>query len=561
MEEQMALSQMKSLVKADYVSQLPSLVIDPRSLILLIDLDEETIVVSSDTRKQADKVSIAAPYSDEVTNWMHAAFDAVGPTLRGYKTEQLYSSTVGSEKVNVNLQSVSLRRQYDRGDYKEMNYVLIYFVPEEVVYEETTKSLNRAVNLSILLAIAGVVLLVTLAIISTLPLIRLALDMEKVRSMRMDDIDLTQNSRLIEFSSLIIGFQAMCEMLIEYKSFMPKTLFNLNSGSDEDEDSETTTSALSQSKQSRTRSRSSALGSSRNPSEGFAQLSKVARQQLQVGEAAINQTRGSLLAVRLVLDEGKDMAVKSFEALLAAIEHSIGTGILHSFNTTAAEELIVTWGVAGNPMSTRTTQERAVHAALGIKHLLAAEKMSVAMTAISAKFSAGNVGSKRTRGFAVFGAPIRLLPTMSSASKCISQTMSATTILVNNEISKTQGFSCTPVDSVISNNGTLTVFYELAGQTQINEQEWMYQLQEMELKATRTFEMYLKELLLKTSADMSDVSEIITVPSNTASDGNPVMLKIRRLLDPSQMLNDIPICSLIERRSVVLLAAAGQGAV
>ncbi|KAJ9446598.1 hypothetical protein DIPPA_21013, partial [Diplonema papillatum] len=260
MEEQMALSQMKSLVKADYVSQLPSMVIDSRSLILLIDLDEETIVVSSDTRKQADKVSIAAPYSDEVTNWMHAAFDAVGPTLRGYKTEQLYSSTVGSEKVNVNLQSVSLLKQYNSGEWKKMNYVLIYFVPEEVVYEETTKSLNRAVNLSILLAIVGVVLLVTLAIISTLPLIRLALDMEKVRSMRMDDIDLTQNSRLIEFSSLIIGFQAMCEMLIEYKSFMPKTLFNLNAGSDEDEDSEKVTSTHS--KQSRTHSRSSAFGSS-----------------------------------------------------------------------------------------------------------------------------------------------------------------------------------------------------------------------------------------------------------------------------------------------------------
>ncbi|KAJ9444231.1 hypothetical protein DIPPA_15891 [Diplonema papillatum] len=546
--DQMALSQMKSLIKADYVSQLPSMRIDPRSLILLIDLDEETIVVSSDTRKQADKVSIDAPYSDEVTNWMHAAFDAVGPTMRGFKTEQLYSSAVGSEKVNLNLQSVSLQKEYNPGDFKEMNYVLIYFVPEEVVYEETNKSLNRAVNLSILLAIVGVVLLVTTAIFSTLPLIRLAMDMEEVRSMRMDNIDLTQNSRLIEFSSLIVGFQAMCEMLIEYKSFMPKTLFNV--GSDDDEESELV-SSVHLSKQSRTRS--SALGSSRNLSDSITQYSKVTRQQLQVGEAAINQTRGTLLAVRLLLDEGKDMAVKSFETLLAAIERSIGNGVLHSFNTTAAEELIVTWGVAGNPMSLRTTQERAAYAALGIKHLMSAENTPVTMVAISGRLSAGNVGSKKTRGFAVFGSPVRLLPTMTSASKCISQTMSATTIVVNTDMSNTEGFSFTLVDSVISKNGTLITLHELVGKNQVHEQEWMYQLQEME-QVTRTFETYLEELLSKTEADLSDLSKVAAVPSDTVSEQINAMQKIRMLLDPSRMLNDILICSLIERRSAVLVA-------
>ncbi|KAJ9437044.1 hypothetical protein DIPPA_30178, partial [Diplonema papillatum] len=368
-------TQIKSYLRADFVATVPSMNLDARSLLLLVDRSKLRVLASSDIRKQEEKVYLTQPYGEDVSAWTKAALDILGDTFTSglLKTAEIYDRTIDGKKVMINFQTAVAT-----ANKRTLDFLLVYFVPEEVVYEEANRSLAKAINISVILSVVGVVVLVVLATFITLPLISLANSMEDVRAMHMEDIDLNRASRLTEIGSLILGFQAMCRMLIEYKSFMPKSLFNVADDETSDSQSEMSKSQLS----------CSGTEKKFSQSQSSASRSMAKRKQgpspNQVGLGALAHNKATLLVVTL-LEPGKEM--ESFEAILSTVEAAVGGGVLHSWSATRPDELVVSWG-ATNGLH-RASGEKAANAALDIAQVY---PTGVAITAVAGRVCAGNIG-------------------------------------------------------------------------------------------------------------------------------------------------------------------------
>ncbi|KAJ9461005.1 hypothetical protein DIPPA_30570 [Diplonema papillatum] len=526
-----SLYELQSYLRADFVDSMQSMRLDARSLVLLLDRVGGTVVVSSDPNRQREKIVVTPPFNANVSEWTKAGLAVLGDGWDSgtVGSEEATGVTISGEKVSVSLATV-----VESGS-KTLDYVLVYFVPDTVVYEEANRSLAAAINVSILLTVGGVLILVVLATFITLPLIALANDMEDVRTMQIDTISLTEQSRLTELGSLILGFQAMCEMLVEYKSFLPKTLFNVT----EDED-DLGSEGRSDSKRSASRT-SWSEDLSHTVSHGSKALSK--RKQgptnTQIGLGTIQQVRGSLLTIT-VLEPGKEM--ETFASALSTVEASIFNGVLHSFSSTHANEIVVSWGLSGGSTGARVACERAAGAALEIvRHL----KTKVAIAGMSARVNAGNVGNKKTRAFALFGSGIGYLHRIVESSCALAEALRRSVIVGNPDFTKLPGFEFKLVD-YITVSTRLTPIRELTGKAEVAEQEWMYQLRDMETKVTgSTFISVMQELATGSTGIVHPAlkAALAAAPEQDSA----AQQGLRNVLDPTHLFDDVSLAVLIRR--------------
>ncbi|KAJ9440764.1 hypothetical protein DIPPA_31658 [Diplonema papillatum] len=536
-----SVSQIQSYVKANFVSHMPSMAIDARSLVLLIDRASLKVIVSSDKNKQEERASLANLRSPKISSWTRVALRILGENLaEGFvMTSDIFSATINGKPVMINFETARAEsRGWGQSRRFELSYLIVNIVPEEVIFEEANKSLYRAVNVNVMMSMIALFVLVFLATFITLPLISLATDMEDVRAMRMDEMDLTKTSRLTELGSLIMGFQAMCAMLIEYKSFMPKTLFN--DGDAEDEGSETNDTATLISKND-----SKASASSRYTSRSSMALHVAKQKQgpsaTQISVGAIKQQKGAILIINLLTERGKDMSPGTFEAVLSVVEASIGHGVLHAINTTKPGELVVSWGVAGGAMTVRTSSDKAVHASLELMHSV---KKNLALACMSVKVSSGNIGNRNTRGFAIFGQGMEEVSQYIESAVGLARHHRRSFTVVNSEVARLQGYDCAPVDSIRIQDSTVTI-NELKGKTVVEEQEWMYQLQQM----SQTVPMFsVGEVISKfVSESGCESNGVQTFIESTDVSSAPFIDELRRLLDPADALGDMSLCVLIKR--------------
>ncbi|KAJ9436223.1 hypothetical protein DIPPA_32947 [Diplonema papillatum] len=539
-----SMSQIRSYVKANFVSHMPSMAIDARSLVLLIDRDLLRVVVSSDKNKQEEKAYLHDMNSPKISSWTRVAMGIIGENLaEGFvMTSDIFSTTINGEPVMINFETARAEvRRWGRNRKRyELSYLIVNIVPEEVIFEEANKSLYRAVNVNAMMSVAALFVLVFLATFITLPLISLANDMEDVRAMRMDEMDLTKTSRLTELGSLIMGFQAMCAMLIEYKSFMPKTLFNDGDAEDDVLSETNDTTTLISKNDSRT-SRASSRYTDRSSRALTVAKQKQGPSATQISVGAIKQQRGAILIISLLTERGKDMSPGTFEAVLSVVEASIGYGVLHAINTTKPGELVVSWGVAGNAVPVRTSSDKAAHAALELMHSV---KKNLALACVSIKVSSGNIGNKHTRGFAIFGQGIEQAFQHVESAAALARHHKRSVTVVNLEVARLQGYDFAPVDSIKTHNNTVTI-NELKGSTVVEEQEWMYQLQQIAQKdPSPTVGDVIAKFLSESGCESNGAQAFIKnndVPSTSFVD------ELRRLLDPADALDDVSLCVLIKR--------------
>ncbi|KAJ9438959.1 hypothetical protein DIPPA_34627 [Diplonema papillatum] len=164
---------------------------------------------------------------EDISEWVQDVLDVLGSDwdTRAIPLED-FTVDVGGERVDVNMRSVYVSEDITTTVTRTVRYLFIQMYPYAVTMEEADKTVAETVDLSVILSIVGITVVLVVISFLMLPLVRLALDMEKVRLLDLDELDLTQGSRLTEIASLLLGFQSMCQMLTEYKAFMPKTLFD-----------------------------------------------------------------------------------------------------------------------------------------------------------------------------------------------------------------------------------------------------------------------------------------------------------------------------------------------
>eukprot|EP00659_Diplonema_papillatum_P016569 gene16569-25414_t len=532
---------MKSVVVSQFITSVEAMGMDDRSLALLLDRDHLVVAASSDPSKQLEGVSFESPFSSNVSEWMRAVFTVVtydNLVIGGITPSVITEAKVDGKRVLINMETAGASVTIG-GVKRTLQFVVIYIVPDGVLYHDRNEILALSVNLAGLLSVVGLVTLILLATLISAPLVALASDMEKVRTMRVDEIDLEKDSRLLEVGSLLVGFKAMCSMLIEYKSFMPKTLFSMDTSDTSESEFET---KLTQ---------KDSLGSSRTNNQSAPAAHAERRKQNGVsnhlGLGALSQTQGTILVVTLIEELNKDMSTTAFETLLNIVERSTTTGVLHPFTTVRPNELVISWGIVTAYSSVRVTTDKAATAALDIRKHCSGNDLRVGIAGVSGSFNSGNIGNKKTRGFAIFGASVPLLGSAVRSSVALAKAFAKTTIVVTPEFTKVQGFEHRVVDSIQA-PAALIALHELCGKHDVEEQEWMYQLRELEQK-NRDPEKYcvFLESFLAAKGPLPETLTSFLSDSKNELDELVVMNDLRALLDARRMMNDISLCSLITR--------------
>ncbi|KAJ9465609.1 hypothetical protein DIPPA_12988 [Diplonema papillatum] len=470
-----SLTIIKRVIESDFVLKLPTLDLDPRSLILMIDQVEGRIAVSSDNVKQPDGVSIA----DELTAWGKAGLEAVGGSITGMLNSTTGDVSVDGRSCFLNAETVYYISKDDGLYERQVGYLIVYIVPNEVVLGEADDALEKSVWTSILLLCLGLACLTTASAIITLPLVALAYDMEKVRVMRLDSLlNTNKSSMLTEIASLLLGFQYMCKMINEYKAFMPQTLF-MGSDTEADEEKSISDSASrtrSQTSQSHSQSQSRTLGSVTTGKH-----EKVTTVQL----SGLQNVKGAVLSIQIhpaSRDGPLGFSLDRFTAVFSAVEKvaHASNGIIHSFSTMHAEEIIVSWGMNGTCLSAPL---RAVTAATEIRGLVDSTRVRLALAISAGRFKAGNIGSAHTRGFCVAGAPVKSYDAVVKSASALSRCLERSIVVCDKEGSDLPGFVMSEID-VANVDGRRALIKEVVSRNDGDMQEWMYELDDLKKNST-----------------------------------------------------------------------------
>eukprot|EP00659_Diplonema_papillatum_P004367 gene4367-6761_t len=473
-----ALNIMKATLEADVAISHFASGTDPRSLLLLIDRIEGRIALTSDRSKQVDNVFL--DQQANISDWTMSALNILGPswTTRSVPEED-YVVELAGNAVSVNMAAVSVVQ--DESDVnRKVGYLVILMTPREVTMQAADETLDEAIDLSVVLSVAGITMLLCLSTVLVLPLIHLASDMEEVRAMQLDSLDLTKNSRLTEVASLLLGFQSMCVMMNEYKAFMPKTIFNIEDDTD-CEDGHTHVDVTDDEKGSRVTKTSKTSRSSTNANSRARSKANVL-----IGLGSMQAARGVVAIVKLatLVAASAEQAVELFQKTLAVVEQAAAAtiGVLHAFNTGNIGELLLSWGLAGQANSSGVSIERSCNAFL--KMMDAATNSLTANMAIGAaygKLRVGNVGNQSTRGFALIGNPMHAATAAVETADILSKAWNRHVVVTEDDLAVAASTSFTFQSVDVARLGErLRLLSELTGIVAVANKEWMYQLADIQ---------------------------------------------------------------------------------
>ncbi|KAJ9465248.1 Adenylate cyclase [Diplonema papillatum] len=205
-------------------NEINTMSVDAQSLIVLLDRTTTRVLISSDLSKQNESVRLV---DDEADRPVHPWLQKMAETFPAWQTSPTDISRIYSLPVDGDI--IFNMHSFVAGDdvtnRTDTKLLLLYMTPESVVMGETDEAIARSLDVSIMLTLCGVVAAVALAVQITRPLIMLAEQLEMVRSMEIDRVSIGTNSTMLEVSVLLSGFHSMCLMLAQYKSFLPRTLF------------------------------------------------------------------------------------------------------------------------------------------------------------------------------------------------------------------------------------------------------------------------------------------------------------------------------------------------
>ncbi|KAJ9441324.1 hypothetical protein DIPPA_13573 [Diplonema papillatum] len=468
-----ALSSMKRFVESDFIQKLPGLDLDPRSLVLMIDQVEGRIAVSSDSFKQPDGILV----SEGLTAWGVAALGVIGGTIKGSLNGTSFQADVDGKPCFLDASTVYYGKESSTVNpfFRQIGYLIVYIVPEEVVLGEAERALEKSVWISILLLCVGLACLTTASAIITLPLVALAFDIEEVRVMRLEGLlNSTKSSMLTEIASLLLGFQHMCRMINEYKAFMPQTLFMGSETEVEHSEHEST-------HQSHTSRTSKSNSTSQQRSTVASKYEKVMAVQL----SGLQNVRGAVLSISVhsaAAGKSSGFNLDNFSEVFSAVERLVhsSNGVIHSFQTMHAEEIIASWGMNG---SCSSASQRAVTAAFSLRGLVDSAKVRLSLAVCAGRFKAGNIGSSQTRGFCVAGSPVKSYDAVVRSANALSSCLQRSIIVCDKEGADMPGFVMFEID-MANINGKRSLFKEVVNRADGDMQEWMYELDDLKKNST-----------------------------------------------------------------------------
>ncbi|KAJ9446504.1 hypothetical protein DIPPA_13557 [Diplonema papillatum] len=538
-----SLAQMKRKVESSFVANIPGMNIDSRSLVLLVDRDTMSIPVSTDPARQIDGVSLASPLSADVSAWARAFLDILGGDLRSgvYNEETSYTTTVAGDVVFVNLAGAYASDQNQYVDQnvtaRKMTYVIAYFVTEATILQKANDALREAIDLSLLLSFTVLIVVVYLATFITVPLTTLAYSMEDVRLMRMDDIQSGRNSLLTELSSLLLGFRSMCTMLEEYKSFMPKTLFNDDDSTSEDSSQPDSNPVGSRISGSKVGSKGSRGGSRVGSKMGSTQVSSaLAHRAIPLHENGW-KTKGATIVVfrlqeRADPDGAGQLDAELLQKYVGVVEKEAKSrgGVLHSFHALSPVDLAVSWGLVGNRTANSIiSMERAATALLNVQEAMRKElNEDVHAIAISGRMKAGNCGSRETRGFGIHGACVERIPHALRGCAALSELLQQPSFnLVNSDFARVPGVALQKRD-VSFIRGCPALMGSISVCEVGEMKEWMYELEDLESKASpdTAFDTLLQAICSHQTVSAADVGKAHSSLLQEAKDEDRALLPV-----------------------------------
>ena len=499
--------------------------LDPRTLVLLIDRNYPyNVLVSSDKVRQPERVSVISESGTYTHLYPWTA--AILETISDWETRVIDGIHLEKNGIDSNLLSVDYSSAQGSRD---ISYLLCYMTPSVVIQEEADASMERSLNFSLTLSAVAIIIIVSLIVMFTAPLIALATDMEYVRLFEMERVtSAAGNSRfrfMTEISSLLLGFENMCEVLIEYKAYLPKSIF---ADSDTDVDESIVNGRVNNCGSSHVVTNQSSL-SQRSDSSITVSTNHGAinvRHNVRVGVdlGKLRTARGACVVFQL--RNGNSILAKAdqpqeiVKTLLSTMEEAAirQKGVLHTLSARSPTEFSISWGIVGPDVS---CCYKAARTAIRIRDAVEsssiliktsgndqAKKLQFSMVLSGAKCKAGNMGTTHTRGFGMTGEICNSLTIM----KAIGDDFAAISnvILVDHPAAETlHDFDMRAVE-IVRIRQTALLLKQLLQESSAGEAEageWMYQIQTTPSRST-PLDKCFQDLLA--GANINDVVEELT---------------------------------------------------
>eukprot|EP01060_Flectonema_neradi_P030680 TRINITY_DN4504_c4_g1_i1.p1 TRINITY_DN4504_c4_g1~~TRINITY_DN4504_c4_g1_i1.p1 ORF type:complete len:1161 (+),score=250.80 TRINITY_DN4504_c4_g1_i1:63-3485(+) len=529
------------LAVAKMKSDFGKMGLDPRTIVLLIDRNYPfNILVSSDKRRQPERISVVVEngtYS-HLYPWTAELLTAIP----SWQTQVIDGMHLENNGVHSNLLSVDYSSSQGSRD---ISYLLCYMTPAAVIQEEADESMERSLNFAITLSIVTVILVVGMTIVFTAPLINLATDMEYVRLFEMEKVSSISASKfsfMTEIASMLLGFEHMCEMLTEYKAYLPKTVF-----ADSDTDIEesvvngrggasshilTTRSSRSQ------RSETSVSQNTTTNNHGAINGRQNARNGVEIGK--LRTARGACLIFQL--KNGNSSLARSeqphevVKTLLSIMEEAATRqkGVLHTLSARSPTEFMISWGIIGPDVSCCYKAARTairLRDAIGVSNLQLPEMTSASKAQFSISLSgsrckAGNMGTTYTRAFGMTGEMCDSLSVLKAVGDDFASISNV--ILIDQQGAESlHDFDMRAVEIIKVGQSVVLVKQLLSESTAREAGEWMYQIQTAPSRTT-PLDKCFQDLLA--GAEIGDVVEQLANDLSEGSQHDDLLLRIAERL-------------------------------
>ena len=429
------------------------------SIIVVVDVADGAVLVSSDLGRQPEQEA------NNVHPWVRDALTQLEfqtKLIDRTRTVRVTDDEGTVALCNQDQVSVGIREGFGR----DRSWILMYITPEHVILGKATATREATLYIGVSLALAAVVCVVFCAVVVTNPLVHLAEDMEHVRTMNLERVSDTKRSLFTELGSLRAGFDSMRELLVYYKAFMPQSAF-VDTDTDPDVhpdlDSMKTSSCESQRCSGSLDSSVSSHGSIRSyVSAGVAALSM-----------GLKKKKVALLLTNLSgFDKHSDPSTLTLHTAMLEMLFQETRGHKGVVDSVSGDKVTVSFNAV-----TRAAQceKSAVHMALAVSAQSAFAGGNVA--ASCGVVRAGNMGTQMMKGFALLGPLLSTLWRMErwgctwEVPILISEALEASIVpFVNTK----------KVLRVRDGDIVKTLFGVTTAKQEAANDEWMYQLEEMQ---------------------------------------------------------------------------------
>eukprot|EP01064_Diplonema_japonicum_P012541 TRINITY_DN1997_c0_g3_i1.p1 TRINITY_DN1997_c0_g3~~TRINITY_DN1997_c0_g3_i1.p1 ORF type:complete len:800 (+),score=186.96 TRINITY_DN1997_c0_g3_i1:36-2435(+) len=262
-----------------------------------------------------------------------------------------------------------------------------------------------------------------------------------------------------EVVHLASGLLFACNVLDQYKAYLPSTLFieGVESGG-------TSTERTSDMSGRSTKTRSRRV-SRRERDEAAGDL----KSRLNVG---LNNMKGALLKLYLRHEGGK-LLCPAFAETISIIQEKLQKteGVLHTYTLTDPNVLYLSWGIAGNCSD-------ALYKACVCADLLKTSGLVGWAGVTHGMMQAGNIGNSVNKGFAMMGTPLCALKVAYKAAEYFVQKRDMPIVILPLKLADVmQGRIITAAVGLVLNEAQATIICEANGSVTGENEEWMYSLE------------------------------------------------------------------------------------